>query len=148
MEKDWRIIMAKKNETPAQQTEVSVAAETTETPKTVETAKEIKTSPRERKYKLLTAPTLTPKGKQRQIVLEILKTAENPMTAAEVAKLAKPMGLSAAAGVEASVAWHLHQMAILKIAEVVNPTSAVESAPPATEEEVAEAQTMVEVSGD
>ena len=117
----------------------NVAATTTE-------IKTTKTSPKDRKYVFLAAPKESPKGKQRQIVLRILLEAKEPMTAHEAAKLAGPLGLTAAAGVEASVGWHLHQMTLLGIAKVVNPTTFEQ--PTATDGEVAEAQTMLMASGD
>ena len=123
-----------KNEKNSKQTEVSVNAQETavvaEQPKTETPApavKEVKTSPRDRKYVLIAAPAITPKGKQRQIVLDILKEAKAPMSAAEVAKLAGPMGLRAAAGVEASCGWHLHQLTLLGIARVENPSTKIET---------------------
>ena len=132
----------KKQNTPVVEAEVAIPAETT--PAVVETPKVKKTPVFERSYILKNAPSITPKGKQRAIVLGILKDAKGPLSVGEIAKQAEVLGLQATAGVKASTAWHLHQMTLIGIAEVVNPTSQ----PAPAESEVAEAQTMLEASGD
>lgn len=94
-----------KSETP------KAAAETTE--------KVIKIAPAERKYKLIAAPTTAPRGKQRQIVLKALTEGKEPMSAKDIEPIAKAAGLTANAGVLASVAWHLHQMKLAGQVEIV-----------------------------
>jgi len=74
----------------------------------------------DRKYRLINPPSIAPKGRQRQIVLHILTEAKKPMSPKEVAELAAPMGLYAVGGVLPSCQYHLHQMALLGIVEVVN----------------------------
>ena len=108
------------------------------------------TPPLERKYQIAAIPSLPPKGKQRQIVLAALN--QDPTRAYsvdEVTEFATAAGLSAVGGIKASCNWHLHQMNILGIVKVTNPTVEVTVAvKPNTKAEVAEAQAMMEVSGD
>lgn len=101
-------------------------AKTQETAKpTVETATKA-TSVNDRVYKFLAIPSLPVKGKQRQIVIAAFGDGKKNMTVEEITKFAEANGLSAVGGVAPSVRYHLHQMALLKIVEVVNPTVAIE----------------------
>jgi len=74
----------------------------------------------DRKYRLVNPPSIAPKGRQRQIVLHILTESQKPMSPKEVAELAGPMGLYAVGGILPSCQYHLHQMALMGIVEVVN----------------------------
>lgn len=82
-----------------------------------------KTPVNERKYKLVAAPSVPPKGRQRQIVLEILREANRPMTIDEVTKLATEKGLYAVGGVGPSCRYHLHHLNILGCVTIENPTT-------------------------
>lgn len=109
-------------------TKVETETPTVETPKSsapvTEAEKIVKTAVMERKYKLVAEPSLPPKGKQRQIVLQILREAKGePLSIAEVAKRATAMGLSAVGGVTPSCRYHLHHLGLMNLVEVVNPTS-------------------------
>jgi len=93
-----------------------------ETPKTAAESfeKVVKIAPAERKYKLVAPPTTAPRGKQRQIVLKALTEANGePRSAKDIEPIAKAAGLTANAGVLASVAWHLHQMKLSGQVEIV-----------------------------
>jgi hypothetical protein len=90
-------------------------------PKTTELVRAIRTPVADRMYILIKPPSPPPKGRQRQIVVDILKAATEPLTAKQVAAKAGPMGLQAVAGVEPSSRWHLHQLVLLGIAQVVDP---------------------------
>jgi hypothetical protein len=91
----------------------------------------MKTAPNDRVYKLKgTGPSLEPKGKQRQIVLACLRQEDRGWTIPEVLAYAKANNLYAIGGQEASVKWHLHQMSLLGMVEVVNPTYTIEIAKP------------------
>lgn len=82
-----------------------------------------------RQYKLIQEPSIPPRGKQRLIVLQILReNKEKPMTIAEITPLAAKMGLSAIGGVGPSVRYHLHQMELLGQVQVVNPIAATVAA--------------------
>lgn len=107
--------MSTKQNTPAEQPKQQVAETTTKS-----------TPVNERRYKLVAEPSIAPKGKQRQIVLNALKSTKNPMTVKEVAAFAAQNGLTAVGGIEPSCRYHLHHLQILKIAEVVNPTVTIE----------------------
>lgn len=98
------------------------------TTKPVATEVKTKATPvNDRSYKLLNEPSIMPKGKQRQIVLNALKSANGKsMTVVEVVKFAEEAGLYAVGGTTPSVRYHLHALALLKIAEVVNPTVTIE----------------------
>ncbi len=107
-----------------------MAKQNAETTKAVETT--TKSTPvNDRSYKLIAAPSITPKGKQRQIVLAAFGDGKKPMTVNEVVQFAEAKGLSAVGGVTPSVRYHLHQMALLKIVEVINPTVVIEKKAPA-----------------
>lgn len=82
----------------------------------------------DRLYTLKAAPSIPPKGKQRQIVLKVLADSEEPMTVGQVAKLATELGLTAVGGVEPSCRYHLHHLVKLGFAEIVNPTISLEEA--------------------
>lgn len=82
-----------------------------------------KTTPvNERLYSLVAAPSLPPKGKQRQIVLSILQNTKTPLTVDEVTKAATAAGLQAVGGIGPSCRYHLHHLVLLGIAKVENPT--------------------------
>lgn len=66
-----------------------------------------------RRYTLAASAPLTAKGKQRQIVLDILRAAEKPMTPEEIAPIATSKGLTAVGGVLPSVRYHLHHLVLL-----------------------------------
>lgn len=53
------------------------------------------------------------KGKQRQIVVDILRAAEKPMAYQDIVDLAEEKGLQATGGVPDSVKYHLHQLVLL-----------------------------------
>lgn len=99
-----------------------------ETPKAAAVEVSTKSTPvNDRQYKLVAEPSIAPKGKQRQIVLAALKSANGkPMTVKQVAEFASKNGLSAVGGIEPSCRYHLHHLNLLKIAEVVNPTVTIE----------------------
>lgn len=103
-----------------------IATETlASTEATTSTTKMKDTPVNERFYKLVNGP-VNAKGAQRRIVIDILATHENPMTALEVSKLAEAQGLKAVGGVLPSCRYHLHHLVLLGIAEVVNPKIEVE----------------------
>jgi hypothetical protein len=86
-----------------------------------------KTAVDDRLHKL-TAETVKNKelkfrGKQRQIVLDVLRNSPDAMTIAQVAKLAAKAGLNAVGGVEPSVKYHLHHLTKDGFVEVTNPTT-------------------------
>lgn len=111
----------KKIENSAVVTEAAVPA-TTET-------KTKKTPTNERMYQLVAAPSIPPKGKQRQIVIAALQQDPNRgFSGKEVAEYATKAGLQATAGVLASCLWHLHHLELLGIAKVLNPSITVEVA--------------------
>jgi len=68
----------------------------------------------------------TYKGKQRQIVANILRASKEPLTPEQIAPLAESMGLTAVGGVLPSVRYHLHHLVLLGHAEWTAP--AVEAA--------------------
>ena len=99
-----------------------------ETPKAAETTTKttepkIKTTPvNERKYKLVSTPSIPPKGKQRQIVLNALSTdKDRGFTVEEVADFATKAGLQAVGGVIPSCRYHLHHLVKLGFVEILNP---------------------------
>jgi hypothetical protein len=111
----------KTNET-AKTTPASTAAPTVaEEPK-------IKATPvEERKYKLAEAgKPMAFKGKQRQIVFDVLLASKNPLTISEVAKAAEEKGLRAIGGVEPSCRYHLHHLTKDGVTSVENPTITIE----------------------
>ena len=124
-------------------TDGSVVAATTqkptvvaEQPKPAETVKEApkaeapKVTPvNDRLYRFKAAPSVPPRGRQRQIVLDILQKAKEPIKLSEVTKLATEAGLQAVGGVGPSCRYHLHHMCLLGIAEVVNPKTDVTTEP-------------------
>jgi len=101
-------------------------------------ATEVKTKstpPAERRYQLIAAPAIAPRGKQRQIVINALaQDKDREFTIDEVTEFATKAGLTANAGVKASCMWHLHHLQKLGIAKIVNPTITVET--PKVETEV------------
>lgn len=101
-----------------------------ESPKTEKPAEPIiKDTPvDERKYELLTKDGEPEKfrGKQRQIVYNILREAKEPMSIKQIAPLATKAGLTATGGVEPSVRYHLHHMTTDAITKVVNPKIVIE----------------------
>lgn len=106
--------------TPKVETETAVeqpkAAVSTE-------VKTSKTAVLERRYVLKNEPSLPPKGKQRQIVLQILReNKDKPMTIDEIYPIAEKLGLVAVDGVKNSVRYHLHHLELARLVEVVNPT--------------------------
>jgi hypothetical protein len=95
----------------------------------VATEPKVKETPvEERQYRLVT-PTDEPlkfRGKQRQVVYDVLRAHEGAMTIAQVAELADKLELKAVGGTEPSVRYHLHHMTKDGLTEVVNPTITVE----------------------
>ena len=65
------------------------------------------------------------KGKQRQATYDALVTFSAGATSKQVAEIAGDKVI-AKKGAEASVAWHLHHLALMGIAEIVNPTITIE----------------------
>jgi hypothetical protein len=65
-----------------------------------------------RRYTLAASAPLVAKGKQRQIVLNLLRAATNPMTPEELAPLADAAGLYAVGGTLPSVRYHLHHLVL------------------------------------
>lgn len=121
-----------------QNTKAPAPAQTTAAAITPTPAVEVKTKAtpvEERLYKMINEPSLPPKGKQRQIVLAILKASKEPLTVAQVTAEAVKLNLSAVGGVGPSCRYHLHHLVLLKIAEVTNPTVEIETVvkPAATE---------------
>jgi len=117
----------------------SKATETQTTDSAIQPSAEVKTKAtpvEERKYSLINEPSLPPKGKQRQIVLSILKASNEPLTVAQVTAEATKQGLSAVGGVGPSCRYHLHHLVLLKIAKVENPTVEVETVVEKKEETV------------
>lgn len=94
---------------------------------TVVEQKLISTPKEERLYRLVLnpAPGQWPKGHQRSTVLNILNELrkQTPPVLEVTAKMMVPraiqLGLTSTTGVETSIAWHLHQMTLLKPALVV-----------------------------
>ena len=86
----------------------------------------------DRIYRFVKLPALPPKGMQRIIVLNIIRSSHEPMAVREVARLAALAGLTATAGVTASVAWHLHQMAKSGEVALVNQFTPVATQPDTT----------------
>jgi hypothetical protein len=66
-----------------------------------------------RSYSRTATLAATYKGKQRQIVAAILRSATEPLTPEQVAKLAEEAGLTAVGGVLPSVRYHLHHLCLL-----------------------------------
>lgn len=91
-----------------------------------------KTAVNDRKFKLIKEPSMAFKGRQRQIVIEVLKAAKEPMSGDEIAIPAATLGLQATAGVAASVKWHLHHLVLMGYVECVNPNTTVEIERPFT----------------
>lgn len=107
-------------------TKVATEQPKAETPKvaaSTSTPAVAKTPVGDRIYALIAPPSITPKGKQRQIVLAAFGGKLNqPMRTEDIVAYATKAGLTANAGAEASTKWHLHQMFKLGILKVVNPT--------------------------
>lgn len=110
-----------------------------ETPKPATTAPLLKketvtkkTAVNDRRFKLIKEPSMAFKGRQRQIVIEVLKTAKEPMSGDEIAIPAATLGLQATAGVAASVKWHLHHLVLMGYVECVNPQTTIEVERPFT----------------
>lgn len=84
----------------------------------------------ERKYELTSAAredeALKFRGKQRQVVFEVLKAATEALTYTEVAREAEKLELKAVGGVDLSCRYHLHHMTLDGYTSVVNPTIVVE----------------------
>lgn len=83
----------------------------------------------ERKYIVSAAVTENEskfRGKQRQIVFDLLKASTEPMTIEELTPLAEEKGLKAIGGVEPSVRYHLHHLAKDGLVEVTNPKILIE----------------------
>jgi hypothetical protein len=71
-------------------------------------------------YQFVKEPAAAPKGAQRIIVLDLIRSAGRPMSVEELSPLAAAKGLTANAGVTASVAWHLHQLANDGVVKLLN----------------------------
>lgn len=82
----------------------------------------------ERRYDLLDRKSEPAKfrGKQRQIVYNILRESTEPMTIAQVVPLATKAGLTATGGVAPSVKYHLHHLTKDLVTKVVNPRITIE----------------------
>ena len=117
-----------KNEKNATKTNESVVAQPTTTTAAPVVEKVTKsTPPAERRYQLVAAPAIPPRGKQRQIVINALaQDKDRAFTIDEVTDFATKAGLTANAGVKASCMWHLHHLNKLGIAKIVNPTIEIE----------------------
>lgn len=86
----------------------------------------IKATPvEERKYQVVEKVARSFKGKQRQLVYDVLNGSEIPMNIEEVAALLAST-LVAKGGVEPSVRYHLHHLQLMKLVEVTNPTITIE----------------------
>jgi hypothetical protein len=88
---------------------------------------ERKTPPDQRRYRLIKRPQITPKGHQRQVVLQLLleaALAKKPDISADemVADAEKRFNYYAAAGTALSIRWHLHQMKLAGLVAVTNDT--------------------------
>lgn len=71
-----------------------------------------------RTYSIVSVPTTTPKGKQRQIVLNILVREGRPMTISEVTKIWETEFIhinTPVDGVTNSVRYHLHHLTLLGV---------------------------------
>lgn len=112
-----------KNSKNVETTTTAATEVITETPKTLEQIKAAQVPVANRSYKLISEPAATPKGKQRQIVLNILRAAKEPMNVEQIAKLAKEQGLTAVGGVLPSCRYHLHQMKLLGLVEEIKPVA-------------------------
>lgn len=99
-----------------------------EQPKTVAAVPVIKTTPvEERLYKPVDEKAAYVfKGKQKQIVYNILLTQAEPMSISQVAAIAEEKGLKAIGGVEPSVRYHLHHLTKEGLTTVTNPTITIE----------------------
>jgi hypothetical protein len=73
------------------------------------------------------------RGKQRQIVFDVLKAATKPMTYTEVAREAEKLELKAVGGIDLSCRYHLHHLALENLAEVTNLAINVAEDPTLTE---------------
>lgn len=121
-------IAPESTETPAAESTTDTV--TVEEPKSETPAAELKdkvTPVEDRGYYHVADPAKPFKGKQRQIVAQILKDlsiGENAIspTIKQVTTVAKKAGLVAKGGVEPSVRYHLHHLVLLGYAAVVNPT--------------------------
>jgi hypothetical protein len=82
----------------------------------------------ERQYRLVTTEgePMKFRGKQRQIVYNVLLELGEASTIAQVAEVADKLELKAVGGTEPSVRYHLHHMTKDGITEVVNPTITIE----------------------
>lgn len=78
----------------------------------------------DRRYIYVSSPSII-KGKQRQIVDNIMKNAGKPMTVAEVTELATKAGLSAVGGVGPSCRYHLHHLELEGFVKVENKTTTI-----------------------
>ena len=120
----------KNNKQNDAQTNGNVVVAETPKPSVETTATEMKTkttAPAERRYQLIAAPAIPPRGKQRQIVINALaQDKDRAFTIDEVTEFATKAGLTANAGVKASCMWHLHHLNKLGVAKIVNPTFEVE----------------------
>jgi hypothetical protein len=99
-----------------------------EQPKAAETkaeSKTIATAPDNRQYIKNAKTPISAKGKQRQIVLDILNAATKPMTAVEIVPIADAKGLFAVGGTLPSVKYHLNLLKRMGEVEIVNATSTV-----------------------
>jgi hypothetical protein len=104
-----------------------VTVETPKTETTVTSEKPKNTPVMERQYQIVAAPSITPKGKQRQIVIAALQVdPQRGFTVKEVAEFATKAGLSAVGGIEPSCRYHLHHLTKLGIAKILNPTTSLE----------------------
>jgi hypothetical protein len=101
-------------------TETTPVAEVLAAPTTKSTPVE------ERKYALVESTAKSFKGKQRQIVFDILLANQKEMTIDEIAAIAEEKGLRAIGGVVPSCRYHLHHLTKDGVTKVTNPTITVE----------------------
>ena len=127
----------KKNQNTAVEENVVIETPKAETTAaTIETPKVKSTPVMERQYVLVANPSITPKGKQRQIVLKALNSTTDPQTIEQITKFATAEGLQAVGGIGPSCRYHIHHLVKLGIAKIVNPSTTVAD-PTIAEAEVA-----------
>jgi hypothetical protein len=74
----------------------------------------------ERLYRLISAPSTPPAGKQRRIILEVLSAAKESLGVDQISAIAEAKGLEAVGGVTPSCRYHLNLMVKENIVEIVN----------------------------
>lgn len=71
-------------------------------------------------YRLIAEPSISPRGKQRIIVLQILREHKEGITPEQMKPLADALGLVATGGVLPSCRYHLHQLKLQGLVEESN----------------------------